>query len=199
MKRLLPRIVLTVALTLALSGCLFDTRDAYPPPSGGGTGCGAISLDVPGSVFEAMTCALESEQDAAYERAISERFVFSPTQQDSLDQTFAGTAVYDGWNKDVEMDVLSLLLSDAQSVDVQFNPSILINQTTFVRFRVPYVLKVVNTATPTDTASYEGVAQFDVRNEGGNWRLTFWDEIETVPNRSTWGYLKGILRLRLNP
>jgi hypothetical protein len=199
MIRLSARIVFTAALTLALSGCLFDTRDAFPPPSGGGTGCGAISLDVPGSVFEAITCALESEQDAAYERAISERFVFSPTQEDSSNQTFAGTAVYDGWTKDVEMNVLSLMLSDAQTIDVQFNPSILINQTTFVRFRVGYVLKVVNVATPTDTTSYEGVAQFDVRNEGGNWRLTFWDEIETVANRNTWGYLKGILRLRLNP
>jgi hypothetical protein len=142
---------------------------------------------------------LESEQDAAYERAISERFVFSPTQEDSLDQTFAGTTVYEGWTKDVEMDVLGLLLSDAQTIEVEFNPSILINQTTFVRFRVEYALGVVNVATPTDTTLYEGVAQFDVRNEGGNWRLTFWDEIETVPDRNTWGYLKGILRLRLNP
>ena len=190
------RIGVVCLLVLALAGCLFDTRDAEPPdPTGGG--CGATPLDDPLGVFQAMTCALENQQDAGYERAISSRFVFSPTQQDSLDQTFQGTAVYDNWNKTVEMDVLRLLLSDAQSLDVSFNPKIKINQTTYVRYEpVNYELRVVS---PTDTIVYAGVARFDVRNEGGNWRLTFWDEIDTVPNRSTWGYLKGILRLRLNP
>jgi hypothetical protein len=192
------RIGVVCLLALALAGCLFDTRDA-DPPANAGTGCGATPLDDALGVFQAMTCALENQQDAAYERAISSRFVFSPTQQDSLDQTFQGTGVYENWNKTVEMDVLGLLLSDAQAVDVAFNPSILINQTQFVRYRVEYELRVVNVATPTDTTVYGGVAQFDVRNEGGNWRLTFWDEIETVENQSTWGYLKGILRLRLNP
>ncbi|HXV14716.1 MAG TPA: hypothetical protein VEC56_10980 [Candidatus Krumholzibacteria bacterium] len=198
MKRRITQAVLTCAITVAMSGCLFDTRDAEPPTDGSG-GCTAIALDVSNAVFEAMTCALESEQDAAYERVISERFVFSPTFDDSTDQTFAGTPVYDGWNKTVELDVLRLMLSDAQTLAVEFTPSILINQTTFVRYRVEYLLTVVNVATPGDTTQYGGVAQFDVRNEGGNWRLTFWDEIETVPNLSTWGFLKGILRLRLNP
>jgi hypothetical protein len=58
---------------------------------------------------------------------------------------------------------------------------------------------VVNTATPTDTTRYVGVAQFDVENEGGNWRLTFWNDIETVDGFSTWGYLRGILGLQLGP
>ena len=194
----LVRIGVVCLLALALAGCLFDTREAEPPASGG-SGCGSTALDDPLGVFRAMTCALETQQDAAYERAISTRFVFSPTQQDSLDPTFQGTGVYDNWNKTVEMSVLGLMLSDAQTIEVTFNPSILINQTQFVRYRVGYELIVVNVATPTDTTFYGGVAQFDVRNEGGNWRLTFWDEIETVPNQSTWGYLKGILRLRLNP
>jgi hypothetical protein len=155
-----------------------------------------ISLGVPGSVFEAMTYALESKQAAAYERAISEQFAFSPTEQDSLDQLFVDTSVYDGWTKGVEMDVFGLMLSEAETIDVEFNPAILINQTTFVRFRVEYALSVVNVATPTETTVYAGVAQFDVRNEDGNWRLTFWDEIQNVPNHSTWGYLKGSLRLQ---
>ncbi len=192
------RVGLTCAIAVTLSGCLFDTREPDPPVPGTG-GCAAIALDVPNAVFEAINCALESEQDAAYERVISERFVFSPTQDDSLDQRFDGTAVYDGWDKDVEMDVFRLMLSDAQTLAVDFTPSVLINQTTFVRFRVEYALGVVDVATPTDTTLYGGVAQFDVRNEGGNWRLTFWDEVETVPNVRTWGYLKGNLRLELNP
>ncbi len=187
-----------LSIALALAGCLFDTRDAEPPATGG-SGCGATPLDDPLGVFQAMTCALETQQDAAYERAISSRFVFSPTQQDSLDQTFQGTGVYDNWNKTVEMDVLGLMLSDAQAIDVEFTPQVIHNETTFVRYEVDYRLAIVNVATPTDTTVYGGVAWFDVRNEGGNWRLTFWDERDTVPNLSTWGYLKGILRLRLNP
>jgi hypothetical protein len=198
MKRL-ARIGLVCLLALALAGCLFDTRDA-DPPANPGTGCGATPLDDPLGIFQAMTCALETKQDAAYERAISQNFLFSPTQQDSLDQTFQGVAVYDGWDKSVEMDVLRLLLSNAQLLDVSFNPTVKINQTTYVRYEpVNYELRVVNVSAPTDTIVYAGVARFDVRNEGGNWRLTFWDEIDTVPNHSTWGYLKGLLRLQLNP
>jgi hypothetical protein len=68
-----------------------------------------------------------------------------------------------------------------------------------VRYSVEYQLGVVDVATPTDTTVYAGLAEFDVRLEGGNWRLTFWNEIDGVPDRSTWGYLKGILRLQLNP
>ncbi|MCI0450803.1 MAG: hypothetical protein L0Z51_00245 [Candidatus Latescibacteria bacterium] len=196
MRRRTHQAVVACTMALALSGCLFDTREP-DEPTPGGDACSAIALDVSNAVFEAITCALESEQDAAYERVISERFVFSPTQDDSLDQTWGGAPVYENWNKTVELDVFSLMLSDAQTLAVEFSPSILINQTTFVRYRVEYLLTVVNVATPGDTTQYGGVAQFDVRNEGGNWRLTFWDEVETVPDLSTWGFLKGTLRLRL--
>ncbi len=193
------RILLVLGVTALVGmGCLFDTRDAEPPTPGGST-CAAIALDTPNAVFEAITCAIESEQDAAYERVISERFVFSPTEQDSMDQTWGGAPVYVGWDKSVELQVFGLMLSNAQYLSVDFAPSVLINQTTFVRFRVPYQLNLVNTTAPDDTLLYAGVAQFDVRNEGGNWRLTFWDEIETVPNISTWGFLKGLLRQQLNP
>jgi hypothetical protein len=62
---------------------------------------------------------------------------------------------------------------------------------------VDYSLTVVNVATPTDTTTYRGEAQFDVRRENGLWRVTFWNEVATVEGYRTWGYLKGILRLRL--
>jgi len=185
-------------IALATMGCLFDTRDAEPPASGGSS-CAAIALDTPEAVFEAITCAIESEQDAAYERVISQRFVFSPTLEDSTNQTWGGAPVYENWDKSVELQVFGLMLGNAQFLSVDFAPSLEINQTTFVRFRVPYRLNVVNTTAPTDTVEYAGVAFFDVRNEGGNWRLTFWDEIETVPNLPTWGFLKGLLRQQLNP
>jgi hypothetical protein len=65
-----------------------------------------------------------------------------------------------------------------------------------VRFRSPYTLTVI-TENPADTTIYKGVAQIDSRNVGGNWVVTYWHDIETVPGFSTWGFLRGILGLRL--
>lgn len=187
---------LALILVMQVSACIFSTRDAQDPADSGNN----IVPDRPDKVFVAMEESLEkSKRDANYERVISTSFVFSPTVTDSLDQNFDGTGVFDNWTKQVEMDVLNLLLSDAQKINVTFNPSTLINKNSFVRFRVEYTLDVITNAAPTDTTHYAGVAQFDVRNESGNWRLTFWDEIETVNGLSTWGFLKGVLRLRLNP
>lgn len=57
---------------------------------------------------------------------------------------------------------------------------------------------MVDIANPSETTVYGGLAEFDMRLEGGSWRLTSWNEIDSVPSQSTWGYLRGILRLRLN-
>jgi hypothetical protein len=185
-----------VAVMLA-PACIFDTRDAQDP---GEPSDDVVSLDTPEQVFQAIAKTMETQKDANYENATSESFVFSPTITDSLDQNFTGTGVYDNWTKTVEMDVLRLLISDAQYSKVTFEiGEPLINKTTFVRFPVDYTLRVVNVATPGDTADYKGVAQFDVRRENGIWRMTFWNEVETVEGARTWGFLKGILRLRLNP
>jgi len=199
MKKLATGLMLVTMLlgALAPAGCIFDTRDPAPPEDDSGD---TVILDSPQKVFLALEQSLANQKDANYERATSTAFLFSPTLADSLDQNFLGTGVYDNWNKDVEMDVLGLLLSDTDETVVDFgDPSVLIQNNTFVRFGVTYRLDVVETATPTDTTTYKGVAQIDVRLESGNWRMTFWNEVETVEGASTWGFLRGILRLRLNP
>jgi hypothetical protein len=188
-----------LATVLLFTSCLFDSRDALPPGGvGGGSAC---VLDTPEQAFTCMTKALKAHKDADYERTLSENFVFSPTLSDSLDGTFTGTPVYVGWDKAVEMDVLRRMLSDAPDYTiVNFGaPSRLIDKNTFVRWNVSYSLRVVNAVAPTDTATYKGVAHIDVKNENGNWRVTFWDEVETVAGFSTWGFLRGTLRQGLNP
>ena len=193
--RVRARVLAVIAVTgLTLPSCLFDTRDAQDP----GDVSGGCTLETPNRAFICMTQAIADQKDADYERSISENFVFSPTVADSLDQTFAGIdpSPYANWDKNTEMTVLGLLFSEAQSTVVDFgSPSRLIDKNTFVRFDVNYTLDVVSGA-PPDTVTYKGNAWIDVRNEGGNWRVTFWDEIETVAGFSTWGYLRGIYKLQ---
>jgi hypothetical protein len=184
-----------LASALLFTSCLFDTRDAQPPTPGTGGGC---ILDTPERAFTCMTQALANQQDGDYERSISENFVFSPTLADSLDEFFNGIDVYAGWDKETEILVLQLLLGDSEATLVDFGtPSREINKNTFVRWSVSYSLKVVTVAAPTDTTVYKGVAKIDVKNENGNWRVTFWDEVATVEGFSTWGFLRGRLKLQL--
>lgn len=184
-----------LASMLLATACLFETRDAQDPGDDTGGGC---LLDTPERAFVCMTGALQRQQDGDYERSISENFLFSPTTADSLDQNFVGTDVFLNWGKQKEMDVLAILFADAQSTVVDFGtPSIVYQKNTVVRYRVSYSLDVVETAAPTDTTTYQGVAEIDVRNEGGNWRVTIWNEIETVVGFSTWGFLRGIKGLPL--
>lgn len=198
MRRILS-VVLVLMIAAPVPACLFSTReDEVQPP--GQSGCPVVSLNDPLQVFGALRQSLNvCQDDANYERAISTDFIFSPTLQDSLDQNFIGTGVYDNWDKPREMDTLGLMLADAKTIRAEFSPSVEINKNTFVRYRVGYELDIVNTASPADTARYRGIAFFDVRNESGNWRLTFWDESETVDGFSTWGFLRGVLGLRLTP
>src|SRR5262249_40253278 len=156
--------------------------------------------DTPERAFVCMKQALANQQSGDYERSISESFNFSPTPADSLDQAFTGVPVYANWTKDVELQTFNLLLDDTKFTQVNFGtPSTLINKNTFVRWNVSYSLTTVTNAAPTDTVTYKGVAHIDVKNENGNWRVTFWDEVETVPGFSTWGFLRGTQRLRLSP
>jgi hypothetical protein len=185
-------VTLLPCLLLSLLAC--DSRDAMQPPEPV-TGC---VLDTPERAFVCMKQALANQKTGDYERSISESFVFSPTLEDSLDVAFTGSPVYAGWNKDVEMQTLNLLLDDTSFTHVDWGtPARLIDKNTFVRWSVSYALKTVTVAAPTDTVVYKATAYFDVRNEGGNWRVTFWDEISNTPGYSSWGYLRGVNRLRL--
>lgn len=184
-----------LTLALAVPSCLFETRDADPP----GVVTGGCTLEVPTKPFVCMTGSVASQQDADYERTLSEQFIFSPTLEDSLDQNFDGTDVYTNWDKPTELQALGLLFSDADKTIVDFGSvSSLINKNTFVRFESKYSLTTITT-NPADTTVYKGVAWIDVRNEGGNWRVTYWDERNTVPGFKSWGYLRGILGLRFRP
>lgn len=190
------RVVLfTLALLSALmvSACLFEAREATPPDAGSGP---SVPLDSPTQPFVAVKTSFEKDNDVDYERALSDGFRFYPLQDDSLDQSLIGTGAYDNWTKDVELEVVRLLLSEA-NLEVSFETTPRINENTFVRFDVIYVLLEIKPGTPPDTTQYAGTSQIDVRNEGGNWRFTQWRDLSAGPGVRTWGYLRGITRLRL--
>jgi hypothetical protein len=182
-----------VLFALAGSGCIFDTRDAKPPEPG----VDQIALDDAIDVFASMRVGLEEDAVSNYERAIGDAFVFSPLLDDSLDQNFTGPPnAFANWTRQIERDVTSLLLSDAKTIDVEFNASEEISENTYVRFRTNYELSVVLVG-DTATTTYKGVAFIDVRRMGGIWQVEYWDEIEPVGNFTTWGFLRGTLRQRV--
>ena len=193
--RVLISALAVVCIALVVPSCLFETRDAHTPS----TTTQSCPLGQPGRWQVCMTSAVNEQKDANYERTLSPTFLFSPTQADSLDGAFTGTDVYVNWNKDRELAVLGTLFSETTKTTVDFGDlQTVINKNTFVRFRSKYTLEVITPQLPAapDTTVYKGVAEIDVKNEGGQWKVTFWNEIETVPGFSTWGFLRGIYGLR---
>jgi hypothetical protein len=188
-------IAMALLSALTVNACLFEAREADPPDSGSGP---SVPLDSPTQPFVAIRASFEKDNDVDYERALSEDFRFYPLLDDSLDQSLIGTGAYDNWTKDVELEVVQLLLSES-NLEVTFETTPLINENTFVRYEATYVLLVITPAVPPDTAQYAGTSQIDVRNEGGNWRFVNWRDISAGPGVRTWGYLRGITRLRLSP
>jgi hypothetical protein len=180
---------LVLASTLLSTACIFDTRDAESPVDSG-IGC---VLDTPQKAFVCMANALARRQNGDYDRSVSDNFVFTPTIADLNDEDFIGRCIYDGWNKTVEMDVLNLLISSSEALIWDYGTlKAKINENTFVQFEVNYALTVVTA--PSDTTVYRAIADIDVRNENGSWRVTLWNETQTVDGSETWGNLRGELR-----
>jgi hypothetical protein len=186
--RRLALFTLAIAAFAALgSGCLFDTRPANAPVVDGG----GVVFDDPEDVFQGMRSGLESNRFSEYERALGDDFIFSPLLSDSLDQTFTPTT-FSGWTRQVERDVMLLVVSEADSIQVEFTPKRLIDTNSYVQYRTEYRLRVV--PRNGDAAVYAGVALLDVRRIRGQWQVTYWDEIGRVDPYQTWGFLRGITR-----
>jgi hypothetical protein len=190
--------VRTIALTVLLAGAVgCDEEPTAPEAQGFFIRPGDPQ---PSDVFAAMRESInDSRDDANYRNALSDDFLFSPLPEDSLSQDFVGTGVYDHWDKETELGALSSLLADSDYLYVDFTPALEINQSTFVRFRVDYVLDVASAAAPLDTIQYRGLALFDVRRSNGAWRLERWDEIANEGGYQSWGYLRGFLRAAEKP
>lgn len=179
--------LIVAAFATLASGCLFDTRPVRPPAEGEDV----VVFDDPGDVFVGMRKGLE-EENTNYERALGDDFIFSPLLSDSLDPTF-GPDTFALWTRQVERDVMQLILGASDSLQVEFTPSTEIDENAFVRYRTTYRLSFVPEG-GGELQIYAGVAFLDVRLVRGSWQVVYGDEIGRVDDYQTWGYLRGIYR-----
>jgi hypothetical protein len=181
---------------LIITSCnLFEPREAEPPrfdddripfrPANSAAG-----------VFPNLQTGVENlAQGQNYDRSLADQFVFQPLDDDVIDPSLP-PGIFENWTKDVEINVLNLMISEASEASVTFIPTPQINENEFVQFRVTYELKLTPKA-GGEEATYKGVAEFDVRRVSGIWLVERWKDIERVENFTTWGYLKGTLRAKL--
>lgn len=188
-------IVAAVLCAVALTGCnMFQPRAPDPP--------GADSDKIPwrpandaAGIFANLTSGIENLDGVNYDRTLADGgFNFIPLDQDVID--IDDPRAFADWSKKVEVDVLNLMISESSEARVTFNRTVNINESEYVQFRVTYELKLVAKTNGEETA-YKGIAEFDVRRNAGIWELELWRDVERVENFTTWGYLKGTLRLRL--
>jgi len=189
-----------VFLLFIISACnLFEPREAEDP--------GVDDDRVPfrpansaAGVFPNFKSGVENLNSGEnYERSLADHFVFLPLDQDAIDPSLPA-GIFEDWTKDVEMNVLKLMISESSAATVTFNSSPQINENDFVQFRVTYVLELTSAGDATNT-ELRGVAEFDVRRVSGIWLVEQWKDIEQVEEEgktfTTWGYLKGSLRAQL--
>jgi hypothetical protein len=187
--------VAAVLCALELTGCnMFQPRDPNPPGTDSDKIPWSPANDAAG-IFANLTSGIENLDGVNYERTLSDGgFNFIPLDQDVID--INDPRAFADWSKSVEVDVLNLMLSESSDASVTFNRIENINQSEYVQFRVTYELRLVAKTNSVETV-YKGIAEFDVRRNAGIWELELWRDVERVENFTTWGYLKGTLRLRL--
>jgi hypothetical protein len=181
---------------LIITNCnLFEPREAEPPREDDDRVPFRPANSAAG-IFPNLQTGIENLADGQnYDRSLEDNFVFLPLDQDAIDPSLP-PGIFDNWTKDVEINVLKLMISEASAASVTFTQTPQINENEFVQFRVTYVLKLTPQA-GGEEATYQGVAEFDVRRVSGIWLLERWRDIESVENFTTWGFLKGTLRAQL--
>ena len=183
-------LLLLFACLPLVSGCIFDTREADPPAD---SETAWQVPTVPSRVFINMRTGLEDLTGVNYNRSIQDVFTFVPLPQDANNPTLIGK--FDNWTRDVEVQVVERIVSEASEITVSFdNTTQIFDQNPFANFQGDYTLTIVSNTIPPDTTTYKGKAQFDMRDGSKGWQLIRWEDIESEPGFATWGFLRGTLR-----
>jgi hypothetical protein len=186
--------ILVLLLIAFSSGCLFDPRDPEEPGSGE-EDCWVVPNSEK-DVFQNLECGLQSTGNSSYERILHPEFTFVPRLEDAV---ALGPEVFEGWDKDIELDVITRLKGDYQgerSVHFGDENGVFDRESVEVgwaEFEGPYMFVLdLGDGSPPDTLS--GKAIFFVEKLTQGWQLKRWEDIDINGNYSTSGYLRGSLR-----
>ena len=193
MKRAAIIWILLAAL-LAGGGCIFEPRDPDPPEDDEGGDW--IIPKTPKDVFLNLTSGLAATGNSNYERSLSEEFTFIPRDQDRL-QFPDGT--FDGWTKQVEMDVLSRIKGDFQGERVaqfgdengQFEKEDV--QVGWAEYEGQYRW-TLDRGDGSEPEVYSGIARFFIQEETSGWVIVKWEDLDVIDSYPTSGNLRGTFR-----
>jgi hypothetical protein len=185
--------VLLIAM-LALGGCIFEPREAEDPgASEDGTW---ITPNTPKDVFANLASGLAASTNSNYERSLDEAFTFIPLDED-VNNLPPGT--FDGWDKAVEMDMLTnlkgLFLGERT---VQFGDEDMVFDredidVSMAEFEGEYMI-VLDRGDGSPAETYAGRAIFYVVKQSQGWMLKTWEDIDVSGSNATSGYLRGTLK-----
>ena len=187
------RVALATALLL-LSGCgLFDTRS----PSGVGGGESVWLTPVsPQIIVENLRAAFEAGNFGDYQRTMTEDFFFVADQSDvfAIELIRPGEAVFADWNRDVETQTAEVIFGSVPRLTLHLS---LIREEIISDGRLlKYGYELTLIPAQGDPEIHAGEAWFRTRQEqgSGEWYIFEWEDIASVPQRQSWGYLKGLNR-----
>jgi hypothetical protein len=183
-----------LALLVAGGGCIFEPRDPQPP-LGGDEGSWIVP-NTPKDVFLNLVTGLSSPGNSNYERSLADGFTFVPRSQD-MSQFPPGT--FDGWTKEVEMEVITRIKGDYQGgreasfgdgngnfpkEDVQVGQA---------EFEGPYEW-TLDRGDGSEPEVYSGTARFFLEQGTAGWILVKWEDIDVIGTYPTSGNLRGTFR-----
>jgi hypothetical protein len=176
------------------SGCIFEPREAEDPgASEDGTW---ITPNSAKDVFANLTSGLAASTNSNYERSLDANFVFIPLEEDANNLP-PGT--FDGWDKDVEMDMLTnlkgLFLGERT---VQFGDENMVFEredidVSTAEFEGDYMI-ILDRGDGSAAETYAGRAIFYVIKQSQGWMLQKWEDIDVSGSNATSGYLRGTLK-----
>jgi hypothetical protein len=190
-------IILLPLLLATTGGCLFEPREAESPGSSDeGTW---ITPNLPKDVFVNLTTGLAAGANSNYERSLDQGFTFIPLPEDVA---ALGSGVFEGWNKEIEMEFLTRLkgifLGERA---IQFGDENMVFDREDIdspapglaEFEGEYVI-TLDPGDGSDVETYAGRAVFYLEKKTQGWMLTKWEDIDVSGSFPTSGYLRGTLR-----
>jgi len=185
-----------LAVVLAVAGCRwFDTRD--PLPGEPETPVPWQSPTEPEIVLANMDSALIylGRGIDNYQRCLGDTFHFYPLDDDRATLEAQGKPnAYDDWDREVEREVMDLVLNSAKSVDLTFSDQeVIADEPEFKKWEEHYLLVIEWLS--GETGVYEGNCQMEIRidpEQANQWFIEKWGDVETPgQEHETWGRLRG--------